>query len=681
MVFPGESELARRMRDLDWSQTPLGDPATWPENLRVPLGICLMSRFPMQLWWGRELTLLYNDACASFLGPKHPAALARSGGDTWAEVWHQLGPMVDQVFSGGAATWSEDTPMFFARSVATEEVFVTFSFSPVLGAGGSVDGMFCASTETTVKIVGRRRLETLRELGANAPVAHSLEEAAHAAINVLAKNPKDVPFASLYLVNADGTPGRAHTVGSKPDLSEHVATALRNQAPVEIALHGAVGGPWNDPMHHAIALPLRVHEHVVGVLVIGASARRPFDREYRTFFDLVAGHISTALADADSYEEAQRRAQSLVELERAKLASEAKDEFLAILGHELRNPLVPILTAIQVVRDTGQAFPELMQMVEQQARHMSRLLDDLLDVSRIANRKLELRRELVELGHVVDRGVDLVGQVLFRDQLTVTVPTGLVIDADVARLAQVFSNLIANALKYTPAGTPIQIVAEAYGATVRVMVRDQGPGIDPQLISRIFEPFTQAPQSRARAVGGLGLGLAIVRSVIELHDGSITVESGADGTTFTIALPVVAHRIPGAAQSPPVVAAQPRIHVLVVDDNRAAAQALQIGLRMLGCEVDVAHDGIEALEIVGQRAPTVALLDLGLPGMDGCELATRLRQHSPVALIALTGYGSEADRERTREAGFAHHLLKPVDLRQLHRTIVSVAAGAAAPGR
>src|SRR5690348_6594119 len=170
-IFPGDSEMARRMREVDWSRSALGPPQVWPQNLRIALGICLTSRFPMHVWWGPSLTLFYNDACISFLGPtKHPVMLGRSGREAWAEVWVTISPMIDRVFADGTASWSEDMRMFFARALPHEEVFVTFSFSPVFGENQRVEGMYCACTETTEKIVGSRRLETLRKLGVEATI-------------------------------------------------------------------------------------------------------------------------------------------------------------------------------------------------------------------------------------------------------------------------------------------------------------------------------------------------------------------------------------------------------------------------------------------------------------------------------------------------------------------------------
>ncbi|WP_395408244.1 hypothetical protein ACHMW6_16995 [Pseudoduganella sp. UC29_106] len=207
-VFPGNTEMARRMRQIDWSQTSMGPVSEWPENLRLALGICLTSRFPMHLWWGPDLTLFYNDAYISFLGPsKHPAMLGRSGCEAWAEVWDTIGPMINKVRSAGEASWSEDTLMFFDRQLPQEEVYVTFSVSPVLGEDGTIDGLYCTCSEVTGKIVGARRLDTLRQLGLLAE-EHNAEEACRLAMSVISRNPWDIPCAALYLLDEDGHSAR-----------------------------------------------------------------------------------------------------------------------------------------------------------------------------------------------------------------------------------------------------------------------------------------------------------------------------------------------------------------------------------------------------------------------------------------------------------------------------------------
>ncbi|MEO7386056.1 MAG: ATP-binding protein [Gammaproteobacteria bacterium] len=362
----------------------------------------------------------------------------------------------------------------------------------------------------------------------------------------------------------------------------------------------------------------------------------------------------------------------------AEAANRAKDEFLAILGHELRNPLAPIVTALQLIRlrDRGQ-IPREYTVIDRQVQHMMRLVDDLLDVSRITAGKIELRKRPVDVREAVAKAIETVSSLLEQRQhhLEVEAPDEpVMVDADESRLGQVFTNLMTNAAKYTECGGHIQIRISATAAEVSIAVCDDGNGIEPQLLPRVFNLFVQGQRGSERTEGGLGIGLPLARSLAELHGGSIEAQSAGagSGSTFTVQLPLA-----GASREKPIAAlallpnragdggAQRRI--LVVDDNEDARQMLAAILTMQGYNVQSASDGPEALQIVKTFAPDVAILDIGLPVMDGFELASRLRDElGPMPrLIALTGYGQRNDRERSKAAGFSVHLVKPVDIEML----------------
>jgi PAS domain S-box-containing protein len=360
--------------------------------------------------------------------------------------------------------------------------------------------------------------------------------------------------------------------------------------------------------------------------------------------------------------------------EAAETASRAKDEFLAMLGHELRNPLAPMVTALQVMRLRGQASYE-QEILERQVSHLTRMVDDLLDVSRITRGAVDLQRRPIELREVVNPALELAGPLLEqrRSHVDVQVPwRGAAVEADRDRLAQVVANLLTNAAKYSEPGSRIGLRGERDGAVVRVTVEDEGVGLAHDMIGTVFEPFVQQPQSIERSEGGLGLGLAIVRSLVEAHGGVVRAESdGLDqGSRFIVELPAVE---PGAAPAavPPSPAWRPagRGRVLVVDDNRDAVAMLRVALERLGYAVEVAFDGPSALERAAAFEPGIVLLDIGLPVMDGYEVARRLRSAQaagqPLRLLALTGYGQAADRERALAAGFEHHFVKPIELHDL----------------
>ncbi len=364
----------------------------------------------------------------------------------------------------------------------------------------------------------------------------------------------------------------------------------------------------------------------------------------------------------------------------AESASRAKDEFLAMLSHELRNPLAPIATAIQLMKLRGAQVPELGTL-ERQTAHLARLVDDLLDVSRITQGKIELRRRPVEVSEAVLRAMEMAGPMLEPRAHPVDIRevprSGLLVQADPDRLAQVVFNLLANAAKYSEAGSPIAVRAWGDGGRVHLSVRDQGVGIARDMIARVFDMFVQQEQTIARSQGGLGLGLTIVRSLVEMHGGRVSAHSAGpgQGAEFTVELPAAgestaaADRAASSARSAP-----PRRRILLVDDNVDAANALGQLLRALGHEVEVSYDGPQALARAGQFRPEVALIDIGLPVMDGYELAQRLRKAAGERcpkLVAVTGYGLERDRERSAQAGFSEHLVKPIELDALERLVTS----------
>ena len=360
---------------------------------------------------------------------------------------------------------------------------------------------------------------------------------------------------------------------------------------------------------------------------------------------------------------------------RLEIANRVKDEFLAMLGHELRNPLAPIVTALQLMklRGGGQLDRE-HSIIDRQVRHLVRLVDDLLDVAKIAKDKLELTRRPVELSDPIAQAVETTSP-LFEERkhrLRVEVPArGLLVDADEARLAQVVFNLLANAARYTLPGGEISLTASVEAGEAVVRVKDNGIGIDPGILPRIFDLFVQSERPTDRKVGGLGLGLSLVRSIVALHGGSVAaLSAGHDrGSEFIVRLPL-APPVPvkqPTSRPPPRPPPGPR-RILLVDDNGDALEMLASALRRHGHEVVVAMDGPSALTVLDGFTPSVMVLDIGLPVMDGHELARRIRarpEHAATRLIALTGYGQASARERSRQAGFDLHLVKPVDFARL----------------
>jgi PAS domain S-box-containing protein len=383
-------------------------------------------------------------------------------------------------------------------------------------------------------------------------------------------------------------------------------------------------------------------------------------------------HGVTAVAVIEDITERKHAEEDLREADRRK------DEFLATLAHELRNPLAPIRNSLHIFRMAGIQDPTVARvcdMMERQVAHMVRMVDDLLEVSRISRGKIELRRERVELAGVLRTAVDTSMPLVEagKHKLHIDLPdAAMVMDADPVRLAQIFANLINNSAKYTKPGGHIGVAVSAEGGMAVIRVKDDGEGISPQMLKRVFNMFTQV-NTGSRAQGGLGIGLTLARTLVHLHGGTIEAfsEGQGKGCEFVVRLPLASMETAAkgepAERAPQAQSLRLR-RVLVVDDNEDAADSLGMLLQFLGAEVMVVHDGKSALAALGTFAPAVVLLDLGMPEMNGLEVARRVREdpdHKGVTLVALTGWGQREDRRRTHEAGFDYHLVKPADVSTL----------------
>jgi signal transduction histidine kinase len=352
----------------------------------------------------------------------------------------------------------------------------------------------------------------------------------------------------------------------------------------------------------------------------------------------------------------------------AEAANRTKDQFLAVLGHELRNPLAPALTALELMKMRDPTvFTREREVLSRQVAHMSRLVDDLLDISRLAQGKIQLKRNRFELREAVDRAVDMAGPLMAQQHHTLDVsvpPRGLAIDGDIDRVVQVFSNLLTNAARYTPPGGHVWLSASTVDGHAEIACQDDGPGIPAALVPNLFDRFAQGPRALDRREGGLGLGLALASTLTELHGGTIRVEMREKqrGARFVVALPLASSSTVTETTEPTVVNGTAHAHrILVVDDNVDARDMLQIALEHAGHEVATAGDGTDAIATAATFEPAVGVLDIGLPGMDGYELARRLRSSHPgIRLIALTGYGQAWDLQAAAAAGFDAHLAKPI---------------------
>jgi PAS domain S-box-containing protein len=415
----------------------------------------------------------------------------------------------------------------------------------------------------------------------------------------------------------------------------------------------------------ALAVPLRARGRMLGLLTLVSSERLYEERDLALAEDF-ANRGSMALDNARLYREAQE-------------SDRRKEEFLAVLAHEIRNPMTPLLTCLELMRVSepdSESLSRWREIMERQVRNLARLVDDLLDVSRITRGKIELQRQIVDLATIVDRAVETARPLLESRsiRLEIVVEKGLSLEADPLRVEQILANLLHNAAKYTPEGGLVRVRGARDGRMVSIRVEDNGVGIDPELLPRLFDLFMQG----SRASSGLGIGLTLVRTLVELHGGKVRASSAGPGkgSEFEVRLPTgIASQgaSPAIVERPARSSGAPRT-ALVVDDNVDAATLLGEVLRRRGHTVHLAHDGASAIEVASKVAPEIVLLDLGLPDRDGYEVAARLRGDLGLRdslVVAVTGYGQDHHRARSAESGISHHVVKPIDLAQLDRILAS----------
>ena len=553
-----------------------------------------------------------------------------------------------------AASQTRDVPVLLLSARAGEE--------------SRIEGLQAGANDYLVKPFSARELVARVEAQLLRAEVHAVEEShnrrlatifTHAPVAIaILKGPQHVfEFANesyLQLV------GRRHVIGRT---AREVFPELQHQGIYELldSVY-ATGTPFlSDSLRH------QMHRGPEGAL-----EEVYFKFVYQPMPDAAGGIEGIAIVATEVTEVANARRD-------AEAANRAKDEFLAMLGHELRNPLAPILTALQLMslRDGADATRKERAVIDRQVRHLVRLVDDLLDVSRIARGKIELSRGYVELSSVVAQAVEMASPLLEerRHNLHLRIPrTGLIVHGDQTRLSQVVQNLLTNAAKYTEPGGRIEVEASRHGKIIELHVRDNGIGISAEMLPTVFDLFVQSRQAVDRSQGGLGLGLTIVRTMVELHGGSVEARSDGvgHGSAFVIRLPAAQASAPPKVQrrSARRAARGPAIRALIVDDNHDAAAMLADALKTFGYEVRTAADGPAAIALAAQFQPQVALLDLGLPVMDGYEVSERMQTLStPIVTVAVTGYGQEADRSRSAAAGFAAHFVKPVDIDELKATL------------
>jgi PAS domain S-box-containing protein len=727
-LFTGGGLMGELMAATDWAATALGPVDAWPASLRTSLDICLRSRFPILLWWGPDLVMLYNDGYRPMLGQsKHPRALGARGQDIWTEIWPLIGPMLDGVLEGRGATWSHNQLLLINRNDYLEEGYFTFSYSPIAGEDGGIAGVFTAVQEMTEQVIGERRLKALRALGDEAGLTGTPSEACRRSAAILGGHLRDVAFALIYLLDPDGSArlaGRAGIAADHPGAADGFALD-DPAAPWPLAKVAALGEPvlmtltetqafpagdWEGTAERAYLLPLPAsgRDGTAGVLVAGLSPRRAFDQPYADFLQLVAGHIATAVANATAYEAERARAEALAELDRAKTV------FFSNVSHEFRTPLTLSLgPLVDALNDGVEPLPpvhrERIEIAHRNSLRLLKLVNTLLDFSRIEAGRSQAAFEPTDLAALTADLASTFRSTIERAGLHYRVdcePLTQSVRVDRDLWEKSVLNLLSNAYKFTLKGT-ISVSVEETPTHAVLTVSDTGTGIPPAELPRLFDRFHQVRNSRGRSVEGTGIGLALVKELVRLHDGQIEVQSeeGA-GTTFRVSLPLgpasgtapvtgpASERSTAVGAAPFVEEAlrwggggpgdhpapgyvtpqgglpaqlQPEGRILLADDNADMRAYVE---RLLGrrWRVEAVADGGAALASARASKPALVISDVMMPGMSGVELLAALRSDPRtrgIPVILLSARAGEEARIEGLAAGADDYLVKPFGAREL----------------
>ena len=586
-VFPGDGEITRLMRAMDWSRTPLGPVETWSSSLRMMVSFLHANRFPLLLWWGPRFCQLYNDPYKPVLGSKHPMSLGQPASECWAEIWDVIGPLVETPFNGGPATWSDDLYLEPHRHGFAEETHFTVAYSPVPDetAPNGIGGVLATVYEKTEQVVGERRVLSLRDLGARSAEAKTAEEACRIAAETLAQHAKDLPFALLYLIDADGKHARlvatagvegsgpldsgvialgeasgedAHSVETNDGTSWPLSEVMRSETVRVVEnltsrFEIVPPGPWSDPPTCAVVAPIRsnIAHQLAGFLVAGVSARLRLDDTYIGFYELVSSQIATAIANARAYEEERQRAEMLAAIDRAKTA------FFSNVSHEFRTPLTLMLGPIaDSLADVEEPLPprqhERIEVARRNATRLLKLVNTLLDFSRIEAGRTRAIYEPTDAATYTAELASAFRSLFEKAGLTLAVDCppldGLrePVYVDREMWEKIVLNLLSNAFKYTFEGAiTVALRAVDGGSGMELEVRDTGVGIPAEELPRLFERFHRVEGARARTHEGSGIGLALVHDLVHLHGGAIHVESlEGVGTSVFVRLPTGAAHLP-----------------------------------------------------------------------------------------------------------------------------------------
>jgi PAS domain S-box-containing protein len=565
----GVGEMGALMRAKNWADTPLGPAEAWPQSLKTVVRILLTSRYQMWMGWGDKLTFFYNDAYRPTLGVKHAWALGSSARDVWREIWPDIGPRIEHVLKNGEATWDEGLLLFLERSGYAEETYHTFSYSPLADDNGAVVGMLCVVMEETERIIGERRLFTLREVAADITGKQRPTEVLAAVGRQLGANLKDLPFTLTYLFDSGGIARLACATGVSsrhpiaPPAIDPASTdpwwpvndVLTQRTSLTVGVREplfgrAPRGDWDKPPREVVIAPIarQGQDAPAGFVVAGANPYRPLDAAYLGFIDLVAGQIASGLANANVYEEERRRAEALAEIDRAKTT------FFSNVSHEFRTPLTLMLGPLEDVLakpDTSLLSDHRSQVgvAHRNGIRLLKLVNTLLDFSRIEAGRVQAKFEPVDLTALTAELASNFHSAVEKAGLRLVVggsmlPQPIYVDRDMWE--RVVLNLISNAFKFTCEGEITVVTGPSPdGTCAEVTVSDTGTGIPAEELPHLFERFRRVDNARGRSIEGSGIGLALVQELVKLHGGTIRVASQVgQGTAFTVAIPFGTAHLP-----------------------------------------------------------------------------------------------------------------------------------------
>jgi PAS domain S-box-containing protein len=721
--------MGERIRAKDWASTPLGPVEQWPQSLKIIVRIMLTSRQPIWVGWGPDLIKLYNDPYKAIVGGKHPEALGQPASVVWREIWDKIGPRLQTTIQENKGTYDEALQLMMERYGYPEETYYTFSYSPVPDEQGNVGGIICANTDDTARIISERQVKLLRTLASETADARTIEEACRVSAAALAHNPFDLPFALLYLFDQQRRTmtlaGASGIVGGHPAAPETVdletatpwpfAEVLATQRTYTITDLDArfpdlPTGAWERPSKQALAVPITLSGQTgkVGVLLVGLNPFRLFDESYQGFLNLVAGQITSSLANAQAYEEERKRAEALAEIDRAKTL------FFSNVSHEFRTPLTLMLGPIEETLAEQQTLsPEQRERTETLYRNALRLLklvNTLLDFSRIEAGRLQAVYRPADLARLTRDLASSFRSVIEKAGLSFTVDCpelALPVYVDIEMWEKIVLNLVSNAFKYTLQGG-ITVRLQLRGPAVELSVEDTGVGIPEAELPHMFERFHRVKGTIGRTIEGTGIGLSMVQELVRLHGGTISVSSQPGvGSVFTVSLPPGQAHLPvdriaspanyaetsfasqvyvdealrslaGRSEETDILddislsddSEQPgtqQARILFADDNADMRDYISRLLRPYYA-ITVVPDGRAALAAMKASPADLVLSDVMMPYMDGFELLQTLRtdpQTQTVPVILLSARAGEEAKIEGMQARADDYLTKPFSAREL----------------